>query len=163
MSSEMKYPKYRSLRVYLLSMLCIVCTYASRVYAQESCFEQYLRENNMTMLTAEDADDSYDELKKDVFARQVLQEEKLFQPVLLAIDTIIGTCHLLAQDGTILADVHLTMVDSTWYMWLSVDPFADKYPNLTPYIYCENNPVMIIDDQGDSTRLWVETIGVGHT
>lgn len=27
---------------------------------------------------------------------------------------------LLAEDGTVLADAHIAMVDSTWYMWLSV-------------------------------------------
>ena len=39
--------------------------------AQESCYEQYLREHNMRVLTAEDADDSYDELKKAVLAWQL--------------------------------------------------------------------------------------------
>ncbi|PKO97546.1 MAG: hypothetical protein CVU14_10755, partial [Bacteroidetes bacterium HGW-Bacteroidetes-9] len=35
-------------------------------------------------------------------------------------------------------------------MWLSVDPMADKYPNLSPYNYCMNNPIMLIDPNGDS-------------
>jgi RHS repeat-associated protein len=38
-------------------------------------------------------------------------------------------------------------------IWLSVDPMSDKYPNLTPYNYCANNPVILVDPDG---RDWVE-------
>ena len=30
-------------------------------------------------------------------------------------------------------------------MWLSVDPMADKYPNISPYAYCAWNSVKLID------------------
>jgi len=33
-------------------------------------------------------------------------------------------------------------------IWLSVDPLADKYPHLSPYAYCADNPVMRIDPDG---------------
>ena len=33
-------------------------------------------------------------------------------------------------------------------IWLSVDPLSDKYPNLTPYAYCANNPVQYVDPDG---------------
>ena len=33
-------------------------------------------------------------------------------------------------------------------IWLSIDPLSDKYPNLTPYAYCVNNPVNMIDPDG---------------
>ena len=32
--------------------------------------------------------------------------------------------------------------------WLSVDPLADKYPNITPYAYCNWNPVKYVDQDG---------------
>ena len=32
--------------------------------------------------------------------------------------------------------------------WLSVDPLADKYPNISPYAYCHWNPVKYIDPDG---------------
>ncbi len=32
--------------------------------------------------------------------------------------------------------------------WLSVDPLADKYPNISPYAYCNWNPVMLVDVTG---------------
>ncbi len=32
--------------------------------------------------------------------------------------------------------------------WLSVDPMADKYPNISPYAYCAWNPVKLVDPDG---------------
>jgi RHS repeat-associated protein len=39
--------------------------------------------------------------------------------------------------------------DSSLSIWLSVDPMSDKYPHQTNYVYCSNNPVMIIDPNGE--------------
>lgn len=33
-------------------------------------------------------------------------------------------------------------------MWMSVDPMADKYPGMSPYSYCANNPVKLVDPDG---------------
>jgi hypothetical protein len=33
-------------------------------------------------------------------------------------------------------------------MWLSVDPMLDRYPNLSPFQYCRNNPVLRVDPNG---------------
>ena len=38
--------------------------------------------------------------------------------------------------------------DSGLSIWLSVDPMSDKYPSLTPYNYCANNPVILVDPDG---------------
>ncbi len=35
-------------------------------------------------------------------------------------------------------------------IWLSVDPMSDKYPHVTSYNYCANNPVMLVDPDGRS-------------
>ena len=32
--------------------------------------------------------------------------------------------------------------------WLSVDPMADKYPNISPYAYCAWNPMRLVDPDG---------------
>ena len=34
-------------------------------------------------------------------------------------------------------------------IWLSVDPMSDKYPSLSPYAYCGNNPIQIMDPNGE--------------
>ena len=33
--------------------------------------------------------------------------------------------------------------------WLSVDPLADKYPNISPYAYCAWNPIKLVDPDGE--------------
>jgi len=38
--------------------------------------------------------------------------------------------------------------DSGLSVWLSVDPLSDKYPSMSPYNYCANNPVMLVDPDG---------------
>jgi len=37
---------------------------------------------------------------------------------------------------------------STASVWLSVDPLSDKYPGVSPYTYCANNPVRLVDPDG---------------
>ena len=34
-------------------------------------------------------------------------------------------------------------------VWLSVDPMSDKYPSMSPYVYCANNPVKLVDPNGE--------------
>jgi RHS repeat-associated protein len=49
--------------------------------------------------------------------------------------------------------------------WLSVDPMADKYPNISPYVYCAWNPVKAIDPSGmDSvhTPNGMANVGIGY-
>ena len=41
-------------------------------------------------------------------------------------------------------------------IWLSVDPMAHKYPSLSPYVYCANNPVKLVDPNGEE---WVDADG----
>jgi RHS repeat-associated protein len=33
-------------------------------------------------------------------------------------------------------------------IWLSVDPLSDKYPSLSPFTYCANNPIILFDPDG---------------
>ena len=33
-------------------------------------------------------------------------------------------------------------------IWLSVDPMSDKYASLSPYVYCADNPVKLVDPDG---------------
>ena len=34
-------------------------------------------------------------------------------------------------------------------IWLSVDPMSDKYSSLSPYVYCADNPVKLVDPNGE--------------
>ncbi|NLT51495.1 MAG: hypothetical protein GXX85_11310 [Ignavibacteria bacterium] len=38
--------------------------------------------------------------------------------------------------------------DSETGRWLQVDPLADKYPGWSPYNYCVNNPLVMVDPNG---------------
>ena len=33
--------------------------------------------------------------------------------------------------------------------FLTVDPLAEKYPSLSPFVYCANNPIMLFDPDGN--------------
>ena len=39
--------------------------------------------------------------------------------------------------------------NSNLSIWLSVDPMSDKYPGVSPYTYCGNNPVKLVDPNGE--------------
>ena len=38
-------------------------------------------------------------------------------------------------------------------IWLSVDPMSDKYASLSPYVYCADNPVKLVDPNGED--IWI--------
>ncbi|MDL2297269.1 RHS repeat-associated core domain-containing protein [Bacteroidales bacterium OttesenSCG-928-E04] len=54
--------------------------------------------------------------------------------------------------------------DNDLSIWLSVDPLARKYPSLSPYNYCANNPLKYIDPNGDSIAVLISNTApiVGH-
>ena len=49
-------------------------------------------------------------------------------------------------------------------IWLSVDPMAHKYPSLSPYVYCANNPVKLVDSDGEDYGIppWLLIKGVAR-
>jgi hypothetical protein len=38
-------------------------------------------------------------------------------------------------------------------VWLSVDPMSDKYPSLSPYCYTADNPVVLVDPNGEKVYI----------
>ena len=39
-------------------------------------------------------------------------------------------------------------------IWLSVDPMSDKYASLSPYVYCADNPVKLVDPNGEEVFIY---------
>ncbi|MBR6174386.1 MAG: hypothetical protein IKQ52_02195, partial [Bacteroidales bacterium] len=44
-------------------------------------------------------------------------------------------------------------------VWLSVDPMAAKYPSLSPYVYCADNPVKLVDPNGEEISEHIDKYG----
>ena len=42
-------------------------------------------------------------------------------------------------------------------VWLSVDPMGDKYPSMSPYVYCADNPVKLVDPNGEEVYVYGNT------
>ncbi len=34
-------------------------------------------------------------------------------------------------------------------LWIGVDPLAEKYPSMSPFVYCANNPIRFLDPDGN--------------
>ncbi len=47
--------------------------------------------------------------------------------------------------------------------WTAADPLSEKYYGISPYVYCLGNLIVNIDVKGDSVRVYIETVGLGHT
>ena len=45
-------------------------------------------------------------------------------------------------------------------IWLSVDPMSDKYPSLSPYVYCANNPIKLLDPNGEEIGDYFDENGI---
>ncbi|MCQ2335637.1 MAG: RHS repeat-associated core domain-containing protein [Paludibacteraceae bacterium] len=49
--------------------------------------------------------------------------------------------------------------DPSAALWLGVDPLAEKYPDVSPYVYCMGNPVVLIDEDGCESRSFDDKVG----
>ena len=62
-----------------------------------------------------------------------------------------------------LLDFGARMYNPTIARWTAADPLSEKYYGISPYAYCLGNPIVNIDVKGDSVRVYIETVGLGHT
>ena len=46
---------------------------------------------------------------------------------------------------------------------MTPDPLSDKYYGISPYAFCNNNPVNFVDPDGEAPRLYIQKSGLGHT
>ena len=79
----------------------------------------------------------------DLFAPDVSRPMLQLEPETLT-DTVSGKTISNLQKEQIKDDIR---------KWLSVDPLADKYPNISPYAYCGWNPINAIDPDGTSVNV----------
>lgn len=56
---------------------------------------------------------------------------------------------LVTMHGLDLYDYGARHYDAVIPMFIQVDPLAEKYYRISPYVYCENNPVNAIDPYGE--------------
>ena len=99
--------------------------------------------------------DSNDNIRETINYYPFGSEMQMVNPALLTG----GTSHPFRFTGKELDKLNsLNMYDfgARWYdvagvpMWTSVDPLCEKYYNITPYAYCNNNPVNRVDPYGET-------------
>ena len=78
----------------------------------------------------------------------------------------IGTVLLNTISNKVVAFVEEDTVKTSYLAefssrWLSVDPIAAKYPQVSPYVYCMNNPVKFIDPDGKDVIFLIAKNGAG--
>jgi RHS repeat-associated protein len=59
-----------------------------------------------------------------------------------------GGKEFLPYAGLNLYDVSARWYDPSRIGWLGIDPLCEKYPHISPYVYCLNNPMKFIDPDG---------------
>ena len=57
------------------------------------------------------------------------------------------------ENGLNLYDYDARQMDIVSGRFTSVDPMAEKYYTISPYVYCANNPIRNIDLKGDSIKI----------
>ncbi len=58
-------------------------------------------------------------------------------------------------------DFGARMYDPDLARWTTPDPLADKYPGISPYVYCNDNPVNFVDQDGKAIDLIADVVSIG--
>ena len=57
-------------------------------------------------------------------------------------------------DETGLYDFSARFLQTSLGRFTTIDPLAEKYPNISPYVYCNGNPVRYIDPDGRNEKIY---------
>ncbi|MDD2345629.1 MAG: hypothetical protein PHI36_05500 [Bacteroidales bacterium] len=66
------------------------------------------------------------------------------------------------QDSGNSYDFGARIYDSRLGRWLACDPLMAKYPSLSPYAFCANNPILFVDYDGRDYGIRVEESDKGN-
>ena len=72
--------------------------------------------------------------------------------ILCAIVADMQSQMLLLVDISTATIVAATPITDDIRKWLSVDPLVDKYIHLSPYMYCNGNPIKFVDPDGNEVK-----------
>ena len=62
---------------------------------------------------------------------------------------------VLSGTSVSMYDFHARFLDGQHIpAWTSIDPLAEKYYNVSPYVYANNNPVLYVDPDGKEPGFW---------
>jgi hypothetical protein len=107
-----------------------------------------------------------------IYGQDIFKKYGLKKPLTLSKGRYVETFpnKEIVQIGTIMLNTKTNKVvefleeDTTAYAykaefssrWLSPDPLAEKYLELSPYVYCMNNPIVYIDSDGKQASFAVK-------
>ena len=64
--------------------------------------------------------------------------------------------------GTAYTDFGARQYSPSLRRWLVPDPLSEKYYDVSPYVYCNDNPVNMVDPDGKRPRIYIQGKGIGH-
>ena len=64
--------------------------------------------------------------------------------------------------GTSYTDFGARQYNPSLRRWMIPDPLSEKYYGISPYAFCNNNPVNLVDPDGKTPRLYIQKSGLGH-
>ncbi|MCT4688517.1 RHS repeat domain-containing protein [Vallitalea sp.] len=65
------------------------------------------------------------------------------------------------QEETGLLDFGARQLDKELGRWFNMDPKSEKYPFVSPYVFCLNNPIRVIDPDGKDVIVLGNSNGAG--
>jgi hypothetical protein len=113
----------------VVSMLCSVCLHAQT----SNPFQSISKKAKTVSLTNGKYSESYDDAVMQRIGSVVIDTRTKKVVQILDADSISNS----ASDNTSAS------------RWISTDPLASKIPNISPYAYCTNNPILQFDPTGE--------------
>ena len=113
----------------------------------------FLKDYNRNVVSVIDLDNNYDYIQEKV------KEENEFMPFgqrvnfsWMALDTTnryrFGGKEEQNRFGIHYTDFGARLYDSSISRWITCDPLASNYPNVSPIVYCNDNPMLFFDPGG---------------